>query len=103
MRLSTQQIADIRVVLDSVLEDQPYTVGFFGSRLNDAVRGGDVDLVLTTPQPLSVRTKAKLLLALEETLLLPFDVVFYSANIEATPFQRLALESASSLPTGSRP
>ncbi len=101
MRLSTRQITAIRSAIDSVLQDQVYSVGLFGSRLNDDARGGDVDLVLTTQQPLSIRTKAKLLLALEENLQLPFDVVFYSAGIQATPFQRLALDAAS--PLGLRP
>lgn len=102
MRLTTEQIAAIRSAIDSVLQDQPFTVGVFGSRLNDAARGGDVDLVLTTPAPITLRTKAKLLLALEENLQLPFDVVFYSSGMQATPFQKLALDAASTLPLGSR-
>lgn len=97
MRLNDQQIASIRTALDSVLIDQDYSVALFGSRLNDDAKGGDVDLVITTPLSLPLRTKAKVQLALESMLQLPVDVVFCSANQSKTPFQRLALSNALSI------
>ncbi len=52
MRLSSSQIQTIR---DATLAIAGPTarVRLFGSRLNDALRGGDIDLLLECPEPVS--------------------------------------------------
>ncbi|MFY0666008.1 MAG: nucleotidyltransferase domain-containing protein [Natronospirillum sp.] len=97
MRLNTEQVAKIQTAIFSVLVDEDFSVALFGSRLNDDAKGGDVDLVITTPVSLPLRTKAKVQLALESALQLPVDLVFYSPSSPSTPFQRLALRNAHSL------
>lgn len=52
MRLTPQQIANIRRV---VAEEAGFsaTVKVFGSRLDDNAKGGDLDLLVTLPEPVA--------------------------------------------------
>lgn len=65
-------------------------VYLFGSRLDDARRGGDVDLYIETDHPLPPLQRARLKLHLEAMLGLPVDIVFYRKGGSATAFQRIA-------------
>lgn len=97
MRLTEQQVTIIHNAIDTVLVDVDYSVALFGSRLNDKARGGDVDLVVSTPCALPLRTKARVQSALQLALQLPVDIVFYSTSQAATPFQRIALAGAQNI------
>ena len=69
-------------------------VRVFGSRLDDARRGGDLDLLLVSLSPISLLTRAELKQALEARLQLPVDIVTYTQGDESTPFQAMALKQA---------
>lgn len=50
MRLSNKEIRNIQESLSTHLKEIPHRVYLFGSRLDDAKRGGDVDLLLLVSQ-----------------------------------------------------
>ena len=54
-------------------------------------RGGDVDLLLISPNAIPLLACAELKMALEQRLQLPFDIVTYVTTAEPTPFQAIAL------------
>jgi uncharacterized protein len=66
-------------------------VHVFGSRLDDAKRGGDLDLLLISQTAIPLLMRAELKMALEERLQLPVDIVAYVSTAEPTPFQAIAL------------
>ena len=69
MRLSADEIARIRTVVRETAGAEA-EVWLFGSRLDDRLRGGDVDLLVRLPRPvtrpaaLAARLEARLLRAL---------------------------------------
>lgn len=92
MRLTAEQVNAIRRIAgeeagaDSV-------VRLFGSRLDDAARGGDIDLLLEIPYPvdnpalLSARVAARLMRALGGRHV---DVLLAAPNLETFPIHRIA-------------
>ncbi|MET4001054.1 hypothetical protein ABIE60_003075 [Marinobacterium sp. MBR-109] len=62
MRLSTEQINTILNSITRALGDTVLFVGVYGSRLDDAGRGGDVDLYLETIRPIPLLSRAALVL-----------------------------------------
>lgn len=93
MRLTTEQANTIRCIAreeagaDSV-------VRLFGSRLDDAARGGDIDLLLETSHPidnpalLSARIAARLMRALGGRHV---DVLLSAPNLETLPIHTIAV------------
>lgn len=92
MRLSDTQIATIRQV---VLEQagMAATVRLFGSRLDDAAKGGDVDLLVeipspvTDPAPLAARIAGRISRALDGRKV---DVVLAAPNLKTLPIHEVA-------------
>ena len=72
-------------------------VWLFGSRREDARRGGDVDLVVRSTPELSLLQRARIKLRLEQALNLPVDVIAAPLESEPSPFARVALSSAERL------
>ncbi|WP_374278391.1 nucleotidyltransferase family protein [Azonexus sp.] len=66
----------------------------FGSRLDDAARGGDVDLLLASERRIDFLTRARVKAALEATIGLPVDVLSYQTGQTPSPFQQIALAAA---------
>ncbi len=62
----------------------------FGSRVDDAAKGGDVDLYIETPMSLGIWRKAQLLAELEKRLGLPVDLVLHTLNEPEKPIHRIA-------------
>lgn len=62
----------------------------FGSRLNDQLKGGDIDIFIESDSPLSLIQRAKIKMELESQLGLPVDVVSKTFEAVATPFQVIA-------------
>ncbi|CAK8711670.1 hypothetical protein GCAAIG_00970 [Candidatus Electronema halotolerans] len=89
MRLLDSQIASIRTIVPQYA-GKGCRVYLFGSRLDDAARGGDVDLLIETPQQLPLMQRVRMKMAIEAALGLPVDLVVREENQTPTAFQRLA-------------
>jgi predicted nucleotidyltransferase len=89
MRLTAEQT---RAILDTTHHHLGNTaqVVLFGSRANDATRGGDIDLLIETPAPVGYWRRAQLLAALEQGLGLPCDIVVYAHGEPERPIHRIA-------------
>ena len=93
MRLTAEQIDIIRRVVRAEAGADT-TVRLFGSRLDDAARGGDIDLLLQIPHPVenpalvSARIAAKLIRAMGGRHV---DVVLAAPNLRTLPIHRHAL------------
>lgn len=93
MRLTKQQIQNITQVI-SRFAGVTTSIYLFGSRLNDQVRGGDVDILIETDQRLSRIEQGKIKMELEQALGLPVDILFHVRNTEPTPFQTIVRAQA---------
>ena len=93
MRLSTAQA---RVILRCVREQlgADARVMLFGSRLDDTARGGDVDLLVESATPATLRQRALVTMALEKALELPVDVVAVQRGTPGSAFARIARSRA---------
>ena len=96
VRLTKQQ-TDIIIQTVSRWAGSGAVVYLFGSRLNDHVRGGDIDLFIETDASLSLLYRAHIKMELEAQLGLPVDIVSKSRNTGATPFQIIARSRATPL------
>jgi hypothetical protein len=72
-------------------------VMLFGSRLNDSSRGGDVDLLVETVAPPTLRQRALASLALEHALDLPVDIVAVQRGQPGSAFARMVRAQAQPL------
>lgn len=73
-------------------------VWLFGSRCNDNVRGGDLDLLIEDDALPSVMQRAHVKLALESALAMPVDIIGIKRGMPPNAFQRIAL--ATGIPLG---
>jgi predicted nucleotidyltransferase len=87
MRLSAAQT---EVILNCVRQQfgADARVMLFGSRLDDAARGGDVDLLVETAARPTLRQRALATLALEQALNLPVDIVAQQRGTSGSAFAR---------------
>lgn len=97
MRLTSHQCAKIREVVERIAGTGA-AIFVFGSRVDDAGRGGDVDLIIETDGRLNLLLASRITARLEAALQLPFDVVTLERGSILTPFQAMARARASLLP-----
>ncbi|MDN5882968.1 MAG: nucleotidyltransferase domain-containing protein [Nitrosospira sp.] len=96
MRLTPEQIAAaVQIVYQC--QGPNVDVRVYGSRLDDKRTGGDVDLLIVSPDPVSVWERAELKMQLEQSLQLPVDVLVYQQGRKPTAFQALALAQSVAL------
>ncbi|MDH5508565.1 MAG: nucleotidyltransferase domain-containing protein [Anaerolineae bacterium] len=93
MRLTQEQILSIFEVVYSQAGDD-VVIYVFGSRLNDQVKGGDVDLLIETNEPLTLLDRACIKMKLERKLSLQVDIVTQTSYLAPTPFQQIARAQA---------
>ena len=99
MRLTSQQIATIRQVVAEQLGSDARVL-LFGSRVDDAARGGDIDLLVETERGLANRAAeasrlaAKLQLALGDQRI---DVLIIDPTTRLQPIHRAARETGVAL------
>lgn len=96
MRLTPEQTRRIRAAAQRILGDEA-RLTLFGSRADDAARGGDIDLYIETPTPVEWRRRAQLLAALEHELGLSCDLLFRSAEEAERPIHRIARQTGVTL------
>ncbi len=98
MRLSADQSA---VILGCVRQQfgADAKVMLFGSRLDDLAHGGDVDLLVESQNPPTLRQRALATLALEQALNLPVDIVALQRGTAGSAFARIARGNAQPLET----
>ncbi len=90
MRLTQRQIEIILATVRSATESTARTV-LFGSRLDDGLRGGDVDLLIESELDISLMQRASIKLELEAILGLPVDILALKRGEQPSAFQRIAL------------
>jgi len=74
MRLSAKEIKVLKDTLKSMSDEAK--IYLFGSRVDDAKKGGDIDLyVIPKEKTQTFAKKAKLQIMLEDTLFKPVDIV----------------------------
>ena len=73
------------------------SVFIYGSRLDDEARGGDVDLLVRTVEPVEAFDQARLQSKIEEALHLPVDLLFVTEGAETTHFKRMICAQAQPL------
>lgn len=69
----------------------------FGSRLDDAERGGDIDILVETPTHADYRHRALALAQLEDLLELPVDLIVKDPADPERPIHRIAYLSGERL------
>jgi predicted nucleotidyltransferase len=97
MRLSADQISNLRKTVTSLIKDVT-EIRVFGSRLDASRKGGDLDLVVESEQRHGIIQKADLKIALERVLGLPVDVLLVTRNGAQSVFERLAMSKSQPLP-----
>lgn len=90
MRLTQSQIDTILTTVRSETESTARTI-LFGSRLNDNMRGGDIDLLVESQHELLPMQRAKIKMELEALLGIPVDILTLTSGTPPTAFQRIAL------------
>ncbi|MES9855865.1 MAG: nucleotidyltransferase domain-containing protein [Sedimenticola sp.] len=89
MRLTPEQIGTIRRIVKIMLP-KAVSVSLFGSRVDDTRRGGDIDLYIEYPEALPFKKQARLMVALEDALDIPIDLVIRDQTSPPRPIERIA-------------
>ena len=90
MRLTSAQQKTIRETVAAIVGGGA-RVWLFGSRCNDGLKGGDVDLLIEHDVLPSLLQRAKVKLALESSLIMPVDIVGVERGMPLSAFQQIAL------------
>lgn len=91
MRLTSQQIDTIKQTVQTIAGRRARAI-LFGSRLRDDAKGGDLDLLIQSDQPIGLLQRARIKNRLEQVLALPVDIMSHQTTMPPTPFQQIAIE-----------
>lgn len=95
MRLTNQQVRDIKEIIEAELGSEASVI-LFGSRVDDSRKGGDLDLLVQTQLPVA---RPALLAATLSARIgnimhgLKVDVVLQSPTTKSSPIHRIARET----------
>lgn len=93
MRLTNEQAEKIRQLAHKIAGEKAHVL-LFGSRLDDALKGGDVDLLLALPEPVENPALMAARLASQVSRALDgrrTDVLISAPNLQQLPIHRIAL------------
>ena len=99
MRLTEQQIQAIKQVIAEVLGEQA-EIRLFGSRIDDAARGGDIDLYIHLDQPIerpahvASLIQAKLIRKIGDRKV---DILLDAPNLQRAPIHQIAEQTGLTL------
>lgn len=93
MRITPQQISTIIQTTRSIAGANAQ-VWLFGSRLDDARKGGDIDLLIESVPAAGTMKRARIKNSLEQTLQLPVDVLATCPGALERPFVSIARAQA---------
>lgn len=93
MRVTPEQISTIVQTARHVAGENTH-VWLFGSRLDDARKGGDIDLLIESTPLASTLDRARIKNYLEQHLQLPVDVLTTCPGAKERPFIALARAQA---------
>lgn len=99
MRLTQAQIQNIRKLVQQIIGNQ-VSIRVFGSRLDDTVHGGDLDLMLELPEPIdnpaliAAKISAKISRAMHGRKV---DVLLIAPNLMRLPIHEVALKEGALL------
>jgi len=96
MRLDQKQISILRETITSVVGED-VAVRIFGSRLDDNLKGGDLDLLLEAGEKITLLQKARIKNLVEQRLTMPVDIITLIRGDTRTPFQQIARERSQAL------
>lgn len=92
MRLSDYQVKAIKTVINTMFDDDA-EIKLFGSRTDDDAKGGDIDLLIKTPNP--VEQPARLIAQIEAQIIRQIgdqkiDIVLDAPNLERKTIHHIA-------------
>lgn len=99
MRLTPEQVAIIKQATGEIFGDN-VSIKLFGSRLDDAVRGGDIDLLVESAEEIENKMQKMLTLTARLQLRLgdqPIDILVVDPTTPLNPVHRHARETAQAL------
>lgn len=95
MRLTSQEIEMIRDVVHQVFDEQVRII-LFGSRVDDKLKGGDIDIMIETSQPIerpalqSARVASRVSRSLAGRKV---DIVLKAPNLKSQPIHEIAIQT----------
>lgn len=95
MRLTEQQIIFIKEKVEDIFGSEA-VVRLFGSRVDDEMRGGDIDLFIELPKPIEQSTRRSMVLSgafQQEFGAQKIDIIVYATGQPLQPIHREARES----------
>lgn len=93
MRLLGSQVDNINRIVHQYAGNGS-RVYLFGSRVDDAARGGDVDLLVETPKAVPLIKRVRLKMAIESAIGLPVDLIVRMGGKAPTAFEKIAQAQA---------
>ena len=90
MRLSEEQKAIVKQVGQEVFGNN-VQLALFGSRLNDHVKGGDIDILVKSDKPMTGKMIKMLTMTARLQMRQPIDILIYDPETPLSPVYEQAL------------
>jgi predicted nucleotidyltransferase len=90
MRLTAQECASIKQMFNQV--DPLGSIYLYGSRADDARKGGDIDIYFEATQPIALKHQALIQYRLSTSMDCKVDLLVKNPDQSDTPFYQIARE-----------